>query len=102
MRQSSTSVGTEYQLNRNSVLTVHYIHNDLLETIEDVGFLNAEGDEGYLIGNPGSGMAVDSVPDRRHAARVRRRRGRSGSTTPSSSATTGGSRTTSSSARTTR
>ena len=35
------------------MLTVHYIHNDLRETIEDIGFLNAQGDEGYLIGNPG-------------------------------------------------
>src|SRR4029453_8861808 len=52
MRQSSTSAGIEYQLANNSVLTVHYIHNDLLETIEDVGFLNAEGNEGYLISNP--------------------------------------------------
>ena len=26
------------------MLTAHYIHNDLLETIEDIGFLNAEGD----------------------------------------------------------
>jgi hypothetical protein len=53
MKQASTSAGVEYQLNRNSVLTVHYIHNNLLQTIEDIGFLNAQGDEGYLIGNPG-------------------------------------------------
>ena len=42
MRQSSTSGGVEYQLGRNGVLTAHYIHNDLLETIEDIGFLNAD------------------------------------------------------------
>jgi hypothetical protein len=53
MKQSSTSAGLEYQLNSNSTFTVHYIHNDLLQTIEDIGFLNAEGSEGYLIGNPG-------------------------------------------------
>ena len=58
MRQASTSLGLEYQTASNSVFTVHYIHNDLLETIEDVGFLNAEGDEGYLISNPGKRQAA--------------------------------------------
>ena len=58
MRQSSTSGGFEYQLGRNGVLTAHYIHNDLLETIEDIGFLTPTGDEGYVIGNPGSGLSA--------------------------------------------
>jgi hypothetical protein len=62
MRQASTSVGAEYQLANNSVVTVHYIHNDLLETIEDVGFLNAQGDEGYLISNPGKRQAAIQFP----------------------------------------
>ncbi len=53
MSQDSTSAGVEYQLNSNSMISVHFIHNDLRETIEDIGFLNALGDEGYLIGNPG-------------------------------------------------
>lgn len=56
MRQSSISAGSEYQFGRNSVLTVHYIHNDLLETIEDLGALDANGDEIYVIGNPGRGL----------------------------------------------
>lgn len=62
MKQSSTSGGMEFQLNRNTVLTAHYIHNDLLETIEDIGFLTPEGDEGYLIGNPGSGVTELQFP----------------------------------------
>ena len=62
MSQDSTSAGLEHQLNRNSVLTVHYIHNDLLETIEDIGFLNAQGDEGYLIGNPGKRPTAIQFP----------------------------------------
>ncbi len=62
MRQSSASGGAEFQLANNSVLTVHYIHNDLLETIEDVGFLNSEGDEGYLISNPGKRQASIQFP----------------------------------------
>ncbi|MEZ5415939.1 MAG: TonB-dependent receptor [Vicinamibacterales bacterium] len=55
MRQASTSLGTEYQLGRNSVVSVRYIHNDLLETIEDLGALDAQGNEVYVIGNPGRG-----------------------------------------------
>ena len=53
MRQSSTTFGADFQVGNNGVVTVHYTHNDLLETIEDIGFLNEDGDEGYLIGNPG-------------------------------------------------
>jgi hypothetical protein len=62
MKQSSTSAGAEYQLNSNSTLTVHYIHNNLLQTIEDIGFLNAQGDEGYLIGNPGERATAIQFP----------------------------------------
>jgi hypothetical protein len=57
MRQSSTSAGWEFQLNRNSVVNVHYVHNDLLETIEDLGALDATGNEVYVISNPGRGIA---------------------------------------------
>ncbi len=60
MRQSSFSAGTEYQLNRNAVFTVNYIHNDLLQTIEDLGALDAQGNEIYVIGNPGSGLGLDT------------------------------------------
>lgn len=62
MKQASTSAGLEYQIGRNSVLTARYIHNDLLETIEDVGYLNAEGSEGYVIGNPGKRVAAIQFP----------------------------------------
>lgn len=62
MRQSSASGGVELQLGRNSVLTAHVIHNDLLDTIEDIGFLTPTGDEGYVIGNPGSGLSALQYP----------------------------------------
>jgi Carboxypeptidase regulatory-like domain/TonB dependent receptor-like, beta-barrel len=62
MSQDSTSAGVEYQLSGTSVLTVHYIHNDLRQTIEDIGFLNAEGNEGYAIGNPGNGLTEFQFP----------------------------------------
>jgi hypothetical protein len=62
MSQDSFSAGVEHQLGRNSALIVHYTHNALRETIEDIGFLNAEGDEGYLIGNPGRGATAVQFP----------------------------------------
>jgi hypothetical protein len=61
MRQASTSAGAEYQLGSNSVATVHYIHNDLLQTIEDLGQLDAQGNEVYVIGNPGKNDPIQPV-----------------------------------------
>lgn len=62
MKQSSASGGMEYQLGRNAVVTARYVHNDLLETIEDIGFLTDTGDEGYIIGNPGRGLTQIQFP----------------------------------------
>jgi hypothetical protein len=62
MSQDSTSAGLEYQLGNSVVLTAHYIHNELRETIEDIGFLNSVGDEGYLIGNPGKRATAIQFP----------------------------------------
>ena len=56
MRQASTSVGVERQMFGNNVFTAHYVHNDLLETIEDLGAI-VNGDEVYIISNPGRGIA---------------------------------------------
>lgn len=57
MSQSSSSAGVEYQLNSRSVLSLHYVHNDLIRTIEDLGALIG-GNEVYFIGNPGEGGAT--------------------------------------------
>jgi hypothetical protein len=62
MSQDSVSGGVDYQLNRNSTVTVHFVHNLLHQTIEDIGFLNDQGNEGYLIGNPGIGKATIQFP----------------------------------------
>jgi hypothetical protein len=61
MKQSSVSGGAEFQVGPNSALTVHYIHNDLLQTIEDLGVLDAQGNEVYVIGNPGKGDPIQPV-----------------------------------------
>jgi hypothetical protein len=62
MSQDSLSAGVDYQLNNTSVLTVTYTHNNLRQTIEDVGFLTSGGDEGYVIGNPGYREAAIQFP----------------------------------------
>ena len=62
MKQASTSGGVEYQLNRDSVVTARFIYNELLQTIEDVGYLTPGGDEGYLISNPGKRVTSIQFP----------------------------------------
>src|SRR4029453_17220068 len=58
MSQDSTSAGVDYQLNRTSVFRVHYVHNHLRNTIEDLTFAAPDNNEGYVIGNPGEGLAT--------------------------------------------
>ena len=74
-------------MNRAWLGDLHYVHNNLNRTIEDLG-RSSTADEGYRLGNPGEGSHVD------HAASAApltgggssRCRSRSVSTTRSSSA----------------
>ncbi len=61
MFQDSTSLGVEYQVGRNSSFGAHFIHNDLKRTIEDLGGL-VNGNEVYVIGNPGEGALGTLTP----------------------------------------
>jgi hypothetical protein len=54
MSQDSFSAGFDFELNPRTVATVHYVHNNLNRTIEDLGAL-VNGNEVYLLGNPGEG-----------------------------------------------
>jgi hypothetical protein len=60
MSQDSFNVGVEYQLGRTSALSINYVHNNLVRTIEDIGLL-VDGDEVYLYANPGEGLATDAL-----------------------------------------
>jgi hypothetical protein len=62
MYQDSTSIGAEYQLRGDMVLGAHYVHNNLQRTIEDIGAVDASGNETYIIGNPGEGLATFQFP----------------------------------------
>jgi hypothetical protein len=54
MFQDSTNVGWEYQVNPTTVVGVHWVHNSLGRTIEDIGEV-VDGDFIYHIANPGEG-----------------------------------------------
>ncbi|MBI3651060.1 MAG: TonB-dependent receptor [Acidobacteria bacterium] len=51
----------EHQLNSNNITSVRYTHKRLVRGIEDIGTLDAQENEVYVIGNPGFGQTSDSV-----------------------------------------
>ena len=58
MSQDNMNVGVEYRIASQTVFRGNYVHNNLRTTIEDLGALDANGDEIYLHGNPGMGHAL--------------------------------------------
>jgi hypothetical protein len=56
MSTQMVNFGAEYQLNPQMVFSGRYVHNSLRRTIEDLGAL-VNGDEVYVYGNPGEGLA---------------------------------------------
>jgi len=58
MYQDSTNLGIEYQLTPTTALGVNFVHNKLTRAIEDVGSLDATGNEVYFAANPGEGVAT--------------------------------------------
>lgn len=58
MENREFQLGLEYQLTKNSVVSARYVNKKLLNTIEDIGYLDAEGNEVYITGNPGKGIVA--------------------------------------------
>jgi len=56
MQNREFQVGLEYQLTKNTVVSARYVNKKLINTIEDIGYLDAEGNEVYVTGNPGKGV----------------------------------------------
>ena len=52
-RLQEWSGGIEHSLTTNSSVALRYVHKQIDRAIEDIGFLDAQGNEVYLIGNPG-------------------------------------------------
>lgn len=58
MQNREFQLGLEYQLTKNSVVSARYVNKKLMDTIEDIGYLDANGDEVYITGNPGKGIVA--------------------------------------------
>jgi hypothetical protein len=56
------NAGIEYQINPTTVFRANYVHNNLVRTIEDLGALDAGGNEVYIFANPGEGDAKLLAP----------------------------------------
>jgi hypothetical protein len=52
-RLQEFSGGLEHSLTANSSLSLRYVHKQIDKAIEDIGFLDPQGNEAYLINNPG-------------------------------------------------
>jgi hypothetical protein len=58
MRLQEAAVGLERQLVGNMAATVRYVHKQIDRGIEDTGSLDADGNEIYIIANPGEGLTA--------------------------------------------
>ena len=56
MRQQEATAGIEHQLNDRIATGIRYVHKQIDRAIEDTGSLDAQGNEIYIIANPGEGL----------------------------------------------
>ena len=55
MKMQEFVVGADHELNSTLSVGLRYVHKQVDRAIEDIGNLDAEGNETYVIGNPGIG-----------------------------------------------
>ncbi|MCD9187247.1 MAG: TonB-dependent receptor [Pyrinomonadaceae bacterium] len=60
-QQTEFTVGIEHQLSQNYVFRTRYTYKNVDEAVEDAGIVNAAGSEAYIIGNPGSGLHLQTL-----------------------------------------
>ncbi len=58
-RQSEYTIGFERQLGSNTLFAARYTHKEVDRAVEDVGVVNSQGSEAYIIGNPGLGLVCE-------------------------------------------
>jgi hypothetical protein len=63
MKSQEFSVGYEKQLGRVMAGAVRYVHKQIDRAIEDIGTVDAAGNEVYVIGNPGEGPTAIAYQD---------------------------------------
>lgn len=60
-QQTEFTVGVERQLSRDYVFRTRYTFKNVDEAVEDAGIVNSAGSEAYIIGNPGSGLHLETL-----------------------------------------
>ncbi len=73
-QQTEFTVGAERQLNPDYVFRVRYTYKNVDEAVEDAGIINAAGSEAYIIGNPGSGLHLQTLQTLGYAKSTRPQR----------------------------
>ena len=63
MRQQEATAGIDHQLNDRMAVSVRYVHKQIDRAIEDTGSLDAEGNEIYVVANPGEGLTALAFTD---------------------------------------
>jgi hypothetical protein len=58
MRQQEATIVLDHQLNDLMSVGVHYVHKQVDRAIEDTGSLDAQGNEIYVVANPGEGLTA--------------------------------------------
>jgi hypothetical protein len=58
MRSQEATFGVDHELNSVMAVGAHYVHKQLDRAVEDTGSLDAEGNEIYIIANPGEGLTA--------------------------------------------
>jgi len=56
MRMQEATFGLDHELNATMAIGIHYVHKQLDRVVEDTGSLDADGNESYIIANPGEGL----------------------------------------------
>jgi len=60
MASESMNAGVEWEVLNNMVFSGRYVRANLIRTIEDMGVLDAQGNEAYRYGNPGFGANTEA------------------------------------------
>lgn len=60
-QQTELTFGAERQIGRDYVFRGRYTYKNVDEAVEDAGIVNAAGSEAYIIGNPGSGLHLETL-----------------------------------------
>jgi hypothetical protein len=61
MSNREFAVAVDHRLNSNNLFSVRYTHKRLVRSIEDIGLLDADENEVYVIGNEGYGARSTSI-----------------------------------------